>query len=29
MSITKRQNEILDLLSEHGFMTVERLADLT
>lgn len=29
MSTTKRQNEILDLLSEHGFMTVERLAELT
>ena len=29
MSTTKRQNEILDILHENGFMTVERLSELT
>ena len=28
MSMTKRQNEILDLLHENGFMTVEKLANV-
>ncbi len=29
MSISKRQEEILELLNEHSFLTVERLATLT
>lgn len=29
MSITKRQEQILTLLDEHGFMSVERLSELT
>ena len=29
MSISKRQEEILELLNEHNFLTVERLASLT
>lgn len=29
MSTTKRQEEILELLNEHGFLTVERLSELT
>ncbi|MBR5797552.1 MAG: DeoR family transcriptional regulator, partial [Clostridia bacterium] len=29
MSISKRQEEILELLNEHNFLTVERLATLT
>ena len=28
MSITKRQNQILELVGEHGFLTVERLSTL-
>lgn len=28
MSITKRQNQILELVSEHGFLTVARLSEL-
>ncbi|MBQ8309522.1 MAG: DeoR/GlpR transcriptional regulator, partial [Clostridia bacterium] len=29
MSVTKRQEEILELLNEHVFLTVERLSELT
>jgi DeoR/GlpR family transcriptional regulator of sugar metabolism len=29
MSISKRQEEILELLNEHNFLTVERLSSLT
>lgn len=29
MSISKRQEEILELLNEHGFLTVDRLSTLT
>lgn len=29
MSITKRQEQILSLLEEHGFLSVERLSELT
>lgn len=29
MSISKRQEQILSLVNEHGFLTVERLAELT
>ena len=29
MSTTQRQEEILELLNEHGFLTVERLSELT
>ena len=29
MSTTKRQEEILELLNEHGFLTVERLSEMT
>lgn len=29
MSITKRQEQILELLNEHGFMTVDKISELT
>ena len=29
MSISKRQEEILELLNEHSFITVERLSEVT
>ena len=29
MSITKRQEQIVALLEEHGFMSVERLSEMT
>ena len=29
MSISKRQEEILELLNEHSFLTVEKLSEMT